>query len=76
MLKWKYRDCEVEVTATATTFNSPAGSAFSPVVKIDCKTEETDRGIATSKIFPTSESAEQHGLELAHQWIDRHFANY
>ena len=75
MLKWTYKDCDVEVTATATIFDSPAGLAFLPVVKIHSKTVETQSGISTSKFFPTPESAEQHGLELAHQWIDRHFAN-
>ena len=53
MLKWTYKDWDVEVTAAATTFDSPAGSAFLPVVKIHSKTVGTQSGSLQASCFPS-----------------------
>ena len=69
-MKWTYRNCSVEITATA---QSPSTITFMPVVKIYYGTAGAHKLLATTESFPTPELAEQRGMNMARKWIDETF---
>jgi hypothetical protein len=66
-MKWAYKNCDVQVTATVDS----TSSGFTPIVEVDCMTVAAHRLISIGKSYPTPVLAEECGLTLAHDWIDR-----
>ena len=67
-MRWSYKDCDVEIT---TAFD-PDTMFISPIVEIDCDNRfGRATTIITSKAFPTAELAEECGIELARDWIEK-----
>jgi hypothetical protein len=66
-MKWSYKDCDVQVTATVDSKRS----GYTPIVEVDCTTVAVHRAIVISKSFPTPAVAEKRGRALARDWIDR-----
>jgi hypothetical protein len=66
-IKWAYKNCDVEITAT----DDSTSSGFTIIVEVNCTTVAAHRVISVSKSFPTAAFAEQCGRALARDWIDR-----
>ena len=69
-MKWMYNELRVEITVTFDT--QDMGVHLTPMVEIDRK-DGAQTALTTTRSFPNSEMAEEFGMGMAREWIDKNF---
>jgi hypothetical protein len=64
-MQWFYKDCVLTITMSKT------GARFQSVVKILRPRHEGEVLLMMDDSFPTVEMADDYGLKLARDWIDK-----